>query len=111
MHQVAGVSGVPARAEPEGDLARLAVGQFEWNLDCGTGIQGGSHLAGKPRAGHCGRVSGCAVAPDEFRAIAADGSDSIVHVKERNPAGELRVVAVTRVDRAVAGVDFGDYVH
>ena len=55
LHQVAGVIGVSPDAEPEDDLTLLPVGQIEGNLDRGAGIQGGPHLAGKPRPGHRGR--------------------------------------------------------
>ena len=66
MHQVAGVIGVSPRAEPEDDLPLLPVGELEWNLDRGAGIQSRPHLAGKPRPRHGGRIPKRAVAPEEF---------------------------------------------
>ena len=43
-HQFAGVIGIPPCAEPEDDLTLLPVGQLEWDLDSGAGIQSGSYL-------------------------------------------------------------------
>ena len=51
MRQVAGVIGVPPYPEREYDLTLLPVGELERNLDCGAGIQGGPHSAGKARRG------------------------------------------------------------
>ena len=106
-----GVVRVSPRAEPEDDLALLPVGQLEGHLDRGAGIQSGPHLAGKPRTGHGGRTPKRAVAPEELRPVAAHGPGRIVHVEERDPVGELRVVGVPREERSAAGVDLGDHVH
>src|SRR3990170_7152036 len=111
MHEVTGNIGVSPYAEPENDLALLPVGQLEWNLDRGTGIQSRPHLAGKPRPGHGGRIPGRAVAPEELGAVTAHGPSRIVHVEEGNPVGELRVVWISREERTAVGVNFGDHMH
>ena len=51
MHQVAGVIGVSPDAEPEDDLTLLPVGQLEWNLDRGAGIQSRPPLCRKAATG------------------------------------------------------------
>ena len=111
LHQIAGVIGIAPDAEPEDDLALLPVGQIEGYLDRGAGIQGGPHLAGKARARHRRRTSQRAVASEEFGPVAAYGAGRIVHVEERDPVGELRVVRIARKQRAAVRVDFGDHVH
>src|SRR3990170_931118 len=70
-HQFAGVIGISSCAEPEDDLALLPVGQIEGNLDSGTGIQSGPHLAGEAQPMHRGWIPKCAVAPDELSPVAA----------------------------------------
>ena len=98
-------------AEPKDDLTLLAGGQIEAHLDRGAGIQGGSHLAGKVYARHRGRSAQRTVAPQEFSPIAGYGAGRIVHVEERNPVAELRVVRVARKQCAAIRVNFGDHVH
>ncbi|MCJ7481900.1 MAG: hypothetical protein MUO31_02945 [Thermodesulfovibrionales bacterium] len=70
-YQVACVIGIAPYAEPEDDLALLPVGQIEWNLDSGAGIQSGPHLAGEAQPGHRGRIPKRAVTPEELSSVAA----------------------------------------
>src|SRR5574341_625466 len=109
--QVAGVIGVSPYAEPEDELALLPVGELEWNLDCGAGIQSGPHFARKPQPSHSSRIPKRAVPPKELSPVAAYGPSRTVHIEEGNPVGELRVVWVPREERSAVGVNFGDHVH
>ena len=70
-YQVACVNGISPYAEPEDDLALLPVGQIEWNLDSGAGIQSRPHLAGEAQPGHRSRIPKGAVAPEELSSVAA----------------------------------------
>ena len=110
-HQLAGSVGVPPDAEREYDLALLPGGQLERNLDRRAGIQGGSHLAGKPLPRHGSRMLQCAVAPDEFGPVAAHAARRLAGVEESDPVGEFRAERVAREQRTAFGVDFGDHVH
>jgi hypothetical protein len=110
-HQGACVIGVSPYAEPEDYLTLLPVGQLEWDLDSGAGIQSSSDLAGKPRSGHRSRTPKRAVAPKELSPVAAYSSGRIVHIEERDPIGELRIVRIPREERSATRVNFGDYVH
>ena len=111
LHELAGLIGVAPDAEPEDDVAFLTVGQIKTHLDRGAGIQAGTHLAGKARPIHSGRIAQRAIAPEEFRAVAAQGPRRIIYVEEGNPIGELHAVRVSRVERTAPGVDFGSYMH
>src|SRR5512139_1737491 len=70
-HHVAGIIGVPPYTQQEDDLTLLSVGQIEGDLDRGTGVQSGPHLAGKPRTGHRLWAPERAVTAKEFSTVAA----------------------------------------
>jgi hypothetical protein len=110
LEQIGSVLGVSAHPEGEDDVALLPVGELKGNLDRGTGVQGGPHLAGKPRPGQGRRAAQRAVAPHERRAIAADDPRRAVRVEKGNPVGKLGVVGVSRQDRAASGIDLGDHI-
>src|SRR5208282_3902127 len=111
IDQVSGIFGVPPYAESEDDLTLLPGGQIEAHLDRGARVQTCSRLSGKPQPGHSGGTAKRAVASQEFSPIAAYRASRIVHVEERCPVAELRVVRVAREERATVRVNSGDHVH
>ncbi|KFB72658.1 MAG: hypothetical protein AW09_002150 [Candidatus Accumulibacter phosphatis] len=110
-HQLVGFVSVAADTEPKDNLPLLPVGQVETDLDCAAGIQASPHLAGKAPAMQCGRIAQRAVAPQEFRAVAAELAQRVIDVEEGDAIGELGTVGVARVERAASGVDFGTDMH
>ena len=106
LHEAAGIGGILADAEPEDDLALLAVVEIERDLDGGARIERRAHLARKALSRHGGGIAQRAVAPQEFGAVAAHAADRIVDVEERDAVGELRVVGVARQERAALGLRF-----
>ena len=101
----------PPGAQREDNLSFLTFGQIEWNLDRPTGIQAGSHSAGKPRACHRCRTRKRSVAAEELHPIAAHRADGLAGIEKGHAAAKLRVVRVPREKRAAARVHFGNHVH
>jgi hypothetical protein len=111
MQELSCTVGVFLDAERENDFTLLAVAQFEWKLDRRAGIQGSPHLSRKPRPCHRGGVGKGAVAPEEFGAVAAEGSGCVVHVEEGGPSGKVYVVWISREQGAAVRINIGDDVH
>jgi hypothetical protein len=111
LHEGGGLRGVAAHAEPEDDLALLAVGELEGDLHRPAGIERGAHPAREASARHRRRLAQGAVAAEELGAIAAHGAAAVVRVEECDASGELRVVGVARQQRAALRVHFRGEVH
>ena len=111
LQQLARIVEVAPGTEPEDNLTRFPVGQLERDLDGRAGIQRGADLVGKVGPGHGRRIPERAIASDELGAVAAERPGHIVNVEERNPAGELAVVGIARMERAAQRIDFRDHVH
>ena len=95
-----------AAPRPENDLALLPIGQLEWHLDRGAGIQCRRPPCRKAAsdviaAGLLQR----SVATNEFSPVAADAPRRIVHIEKSNPFAELLVVWIAREERAAVRVD------
>src|SRR5208337_3579543 len=84
---------------------------IEWNLYSGAGIQGSPYPAREPPAGHRLRAPKCTVTSKELCPIAAHGPGPLIHVEERGPVGELRVVWVSPEKSSGLGVNFGAQMH
>jgi hypothetical protein len=101
-HELARLVGIAPDTEPEDDFPFLPVGQIASHLDRPARVQAGSDPAGKVRAMQRGRGAQRTVAPDEFRAVAAQMTRRVIDVEEGNAIGELLAVRVARVERAAA---------
>ena len=110
-YKVARSLGISSYTEPEDDLALLAIGELEADLDGGAGIQSRPYLPEQPRPSHGGGTSERAIAPEEFSAVAGEGPSRIVHIEERCPVAEVRVVRISRKQRTAVRIDFCGHVH
>ena len=98
-----GFPGIAPDPEAKDDLALLAVGQIESDLDCRAGVESGADLSGKTRTPQGSRILQRTVAPDELCPVAAHRARRVVDIEERNAPGELPRIAQTLAE--LRGID------
>ena len=114
LHQLVGLVGAAAHAEPEHDLARLALGQLQRHMDRSAGVERRAGAARQARAAERGGAAHRAVAPDELVAVTADGAERTVCVvddEEADPVAMVVAVGVACIQRAAVRRDLGDHMR
>ena len=102
---------VAPRAESKDDDAFLIVVQTYLRLNCSTGVESGASAIRESCSIHRRRMRRRAVAPEEFRSIAAHGPHRLAAVDERNLLGEFRTVIVASKNSTCGGIEFRSHVH
>ena len=112
--QLAGFVEAAPHAEPEHDLARLAVLQVDRHLDRGAGVECGAVTAGQARAPQRRRLRHGTVAADELGAVAGEAaldSKCVIDVEEADPVAVVVAVRVACVQRAAFERHVGEHMR
>src|SRR5580698_8042896 len=100
----------PSGPKPENHLALLAWRNLDDHLHGSSRVESCAHPAREARTLEGCRPPEGPVASQEFEAVARHGPRRILDVDERDPVGEITVVAIARQKRAGFLVNLGLHV-